>query len=403
MRIASLPAVTRVVATVRALLRLAPVRAVAALGIRAAQGLAALAGRVAMLEPGLAKRAGVAGPGTSVPSSAFGLDPPVPTPQADLDELPSEATPSERRFLYAFFAHVWGAQADVVEVGPFIGGTTRAIALGMLANPQLRPDARLYTYDRFGGYYEPDALTGYLAPLFASGALGKDERAAVEGAGSFGEVFDAVHRGTPYAELIERRDKPLPDSAEEASAGEGLFELDPGVEVDAVFVDGCKSWYGTKHFMRATLDAARPGSHVIFQDYGWYTCFWIPAFVHAMGGAFSLTSWVDSTYAFHLTAPVIPADVDAGYPDTPEELGRGWFDNAFTELGSDAAERGDTRAQIVLGLQHAAALAYLGEADDARARIQKVRSHARLSELRPTIDAALRSPTYRPGGEQIRL
>jgi hypothetical protein len=225
----------------------------------------------------------------------------------------------------------------------------------------------------------------------------------VERAGSFGEVFDAVHRGTPYAALVERRDKPLPDTPEEARTASGLFELDEGVELDAVFVDGCKSWYGTKYFMRAALDATRPGSHAIFQDYGWYTCFWIPAFVHAMGGDLTLTSWVDSTYAFHVAGPITAADVDARYPDTPDELGAAWFDDAFAAMGAAAAERGDGRAQTVLAVQNAAALAYLGELDEARGRLQAVRARARFSALRPTIDAALRSPTYRPGGEQILL
>lgn len=393
----------RLVGLVRALLRFRPIRALATVAARGARSLDGLTRRVASLDPHLAHAAGVTPVGEAAPHAALALDPPLPPPEADLDELPSEATPSERRFLYAFFAHAWAGRGDVLEVGPFIGGTTRAIALGMLANPRREPDARLYTYDRFGGYYESGALAEYLAPLFESGALGSAERAAVESAGSFGEVFDAVHRATPYSGLVERRDKPLPDTPEEARAGKALFELDPGVELDAIFVDGCKSWYGTKYFMRAALEAARPGSHAIFQDYGWFTCFWIPAFVHAMGDALALTSWVDSTYAFHVARPVGAADVDAVYPDSPEELGPAWFDSAFAELRTAATRRRDDRAETVLALQNAAALAYLGETAEARRRIEGVRSRARFSSLRPTIDAALRTPTYKPGGEPVRL
>lgn len=393
----------RLVAIARALLRLAPVRAAVRLAVRATSSLAEVTRRVASLDEEVARVSGVTAVGAAVPHTPWALDPPVPAPLADLDELPSEATRSERRFLFAFFAHVWTGGANVLEVGPFIGGTTRAIALGMLANPRRNRDARLYTYDRFGGYYEPDALGEYLTPLFGSGVLGGAEREAVERAGSFGEVFDAVHRGTPYADLVERRDRPLPDTPEEARDAERLFALDEGVEFDAVFVDGCKSWYGTKYFMGAALDAAQPGSHVIFQDYGWYTCFWIPAFVHAMGGGFALTSFVDSTYAFHVTARLTAAEVEAAFPDTPEQLGPAWFDDAFGRMRADAVRRGDERAQDVLVLQNAAALAYLGQTDEARLRIRDLRSRSRFSALRPTIDAALRSPTYRPGGEPIRL
>jgi hypothetical protein len=376
---------------------------VAGVAIRAFRSLDELARRVASLDTNLAHAVGVQAVGEAAAHAPLALDPPSPAPAADLDELPSEATASERRFLYAYFAHVWPGRANVLEVGPFIGGTTRAIALGMLANPRRNNAARLYTYDRFAGYYEPSALADYLAPLFASGALGAGEREVVERAGSFGEVFDAVHRDTPYVDLIERRDKPLPDTPEEVRAATGLFELDEGVEFDAIFVDGCKSWYGTKYFMRAALEAAAAGSHVIFQDYGWFTCFWIPAFVHTMGDAFALTSWVDSTYAFHVVRSVSAVDVDRTYPDTPEELGASWFDEAFGQMRAEASRRGDHRGETVLALQNAAALAYLGETAEARRRILQVRSRARFSALRPTIDAALRTPTYRPGGELVRL
>ncbi len=392
----------RAVAILRVLLRLRALRPVAILVVRGTAALAAVTRRAASLEPEVAAAAGLAAAGGGA-RATMALDPPLPEPAAELDALPSEATPAERRFLYAFFAHLWSGSGDVIEVGPFIGGTTRAIATGMLANPRRTPQARLYTYDRFGGYYEPDELAQYLAPLFEAGVLQGAHREAVERAGSFGEVFDAIHRDTPYAELVERRDKPLPDTAEEAARDDGLFELDPGAEPAAIFVDGCKSWYGTKYFMRATLDAARPGAQVIFQDYGWYTCFWIPAFVHAIGDAFAPTAWVDTTYAFHVQTPVAAADVDAVYPDAPDELGVDWFDDAFRQMREDAVRRGDVRAETVLAVQNAAALAYLGETGEARARIERMRGRARFRPLRPMIDAALRSPTYRPGGEQIRL
>ncbi len=392
----TLAAVTR---ALQALLRVPGARAVLAACVRAASGVASLARRVAALDPGLAERTGIEAQGAARSSVPFAIDPPAPEPAADLDAIPSETTPSERRFLYSFFAHVWHGGANVVEVGPFLGGTTRAVALGMLANPRRDPAARLYTYDRFDGYWAPDDLEGLLEPLFASGVLGAAERDAVLASGSFGEVFDRVHGGTPYGDLIERSSRALPDTPDE-----GKWDLEPGVEVDAVFVDGCKSWYGTKQFMRASLAAAKPGTHVLFQDYGWYTCFWLPAFVHAMGGSFAPFAATDTTYAFHLAQPVAVGAVGERFPDDPADLGAAWFATAFDALRADATARGDDYAHTVLGLQHGAALAYLGDAEAARARIEQVRREAgRANELRALIAAAAASPTYRPGGEPIRL
>ena len=41
------------------------------------------------------------------------------------------------------------ARGDIFENGPLLGGTTRALALGMLANPRRDPDALLHTHDWF--------------------------------------------------------------------------------------------------------------------------------------------------------------------------------------------------------------------------------------------------------------
>src|SRR6202000_63498 len=58
--------------------------------------------------------------------------------EARVHELPSAASPSERRFLLRFAAYFWDGDGDVFENGPLLGGTTRGLALGMLANPRRR-------------------------------------------------------------------------------------------------------------------------------------------------------------------------------------------------------------------------------------------------------------------------
>lgn len=386
----------RIALAVQALLRIGAVRWLAARLVRSTGALAGIARGYAMLNPELAGEVGLRA------SCVLEVDPPTPSPGEDLDLIPSETTAAERRFLYTFFAHLWGGDANVVEVGPFLGGTSRAIALGMLANPSRSPGSRLYTYDRFDDYYEPDRLLDYLAPLFAAGLLGERERAVVAAGARFDGVFDAIHRGTTYGDLVVPRDRPLPDAPGQSE--EGLFELDPGIEFDAVFVDGCKSWYGTKYFMRRVLEATRARSHVIFQDYGWHTCFWIPAFAYAMGDSLTLTARVDTTSAFHLSGRLSGSDVDDRYPDRAEDLGRSWFDDAFGSLAAGAVERGDLGGAVVLRLQHAGAVAYLGDLEAARELIQALRREVGWwGPNRYMIERARRSPTFRAGSDPILL
>ncbi len=196
-----------------------------------------------------------------------------------LDEIPSEATPRERRALYRFFADSWPGRSSVVEIGPFLGGTSRAIALGIRDNPRRGPDSRLYTYDRFGHYYSRDALINFLGPLVASGTLSEEDLGSIGDTGTFLEVFNRIHKECDYGDLIVPVDRGLPNLPEKSGGASDWFALPAGVDFDAFFVDGCKAWYATKYFMRECCRVAEPGSFFIFQDYLQYTCFWIPSFI----------------------------------------------------------------------------------------------------------------------------
>lgn len=44
------------------------------------------------------------------------------------DEIPTETTLGERKFLFNFFAQIWKGHYHVLEIGSFLGGSTRAIA-----------------------------------------------------------------------------------------------------------------------------------------------------------------------------------------------------------------------------------------------------------------------------------
>ena len=61
---------------------------------------------------------------------------------ARLTELPSATTVGERWFFHNYAAHLWSGAHDIFENGPLLGGTTRAIGIGMLANPRRDAGAR---------------------------------------------------------------------------------------------------------------------------------------------------------------------------------------------------------------------------------------------------------------------
>ena len=318
--------------------------------------------------------------------------------EARINQLPSAASANERRFLLRFAARLWDGEGDIFENGPLLGGTTRGLALGMLANPRRQPGARLHTFDWFS------AAEGDLPPVWEQMIeLGMITRADYDDmieSGSFQKLFDKLHSGQDYSELVVSHEAWLPGHrGAEAPGGRQVFELPEGREYNIVFVDGCKSWYGTKHWIVRMCDRVRPGCHFVFQDYGWYTCFWLPSLVAVLEDHFRLVAYVDDTYAFELVKPLDVATVEERFADDPAGFGLDQFDDVFMKLGVDAGVRSDVHAMVCLTIQHAGALAYLGMKDEARQHIANMLGRPEFFPFRARfIDQALVSPTYTPDG-----
>jgi hypothetical protein len=328
-----------------------------------------------------------------------------PQLEARLDQLPSAATARERRFLFRFAARFWDGDTDVFENGPLLGSTTRALALGMLANPARRPHALLQTHDWFSSRVPLDVTHDAWAALVNHGLISKSAYDRMRHSGTFKDVFDRLHAGHDYSPLVRSHVGYLPGfPGDVPEHGEAVFEPPEGRSFGLVFVDGCKSWYGTKHWLMRLGDRVGAGAHVVMQDYGWYTCFWLPALVGVLPNHFRLVAYTDETYAFQLVREIEASTLDARFPDDPADLGRDALDDLFTRLRTDAGERNDVHAIVALTIQHAGALAYLGFVDEARERITGMLDRPELAAYRRQfIEPALRSPTYMPDGSSVEL
>ncbi len=53
-----------------------------------------------------------------------------------IDEIPTETTIGERKFLFNFFAQIWRGEYHILEIGSFLGGSTRAICVGDASQPK---------------------------------------------------------------------------------------------------------------------------------------------------------------------------------------------------------------------------------------------------------------------------
>jgi len=320
--------------------------------------------------------------------------------EAFLAQIPTETMPGERRLLLNYFRSTWDGQGNVVEIGPFLGGTTRAIALGMAQNPRLSADAVLHTFDRFGDYYEPDELRRMVEPLVAKHVLTEAEANHLCATGKFLELFEAVHRPHDYARLIRAHDALLPDLPGDVADSTSLDLLAAATALGAVFIDGCKSWASTHYAMTFLLPRTRAGAPVIFQDFGWYTCFWISSFTHALREVLEFHAQADSTYFFHLKRCVTAEEVSRLFPKTPAALPVAFFRQAAESLMRQSREGGDLRGELVSILHHVGALVTLRRRAEAAA-ILKALDVPRYAEFAMMMRGAVKSPTYWPGGKPI--
>ncbi len=329
------------------------------------------------------------------------LDPEV---ERKLTELPTATTLAERQLALHFAAQVWDGKHDIFENGPLLGGATRALGIGMYNNENRDPEALLQTFDWFS-LNQPDPLDlpeDAFLQLVLAGKLTMDEVNAAHDQGSFLSLFRTLHSTEDYTSVLRPHVGYLPGfPGDQAPDGAQLYYLPEEREFSLLFIDGCKSWYGTKYWAKETFPYVPVGSHLIFQDFGQFTCFWISALVGLLGKRLRLKGFVDHTYAFEVVDSLV--GVAEEMPDDPEGFACSDFDRIYDQLVKEAEGRGDRFAIASLTCHRAAARAWLGYKDEARALIDGLLGRAEFVGIRPYLLAARQAPTYHADGTRVLL
>jgi hypothetical protein len=317
---------------------------------------------------------------------------------ARLNNIHTETTQGERKFLFNFFKYLWKGDEHVLEIGPFLGGTTRAIAMGMMQNIQRREHTKIFTYDKFKDYYESNQLINALKPAFDSGLFSQEIKVKMQKSTNFLEIFRLFHQSQDYYKIINESEGFLPYEREDIKEINNIFTLEKNHSFSAVFVDGAKSWFGLKYFMETVLPHTMPGSYYIFQDYGARTCFWIPVFIERFKDAFKLISYVDDTYTFRLSRNILPAEIEEKYPDKAEHFSSAEYERIFRNLTAEAVNVKDIHSYLILHLQLGAAYAYIGEHEKSRNLLIDLLKTPFERKYRNLILTAMEIPTYNKSG-----
>lgn len=300
-----------------------------------------------------------------------------------LNEIPSETSLNERLMLY-WLALTYGERGHIVELGPFLGGTTRALALGLQHNV-IAKGRKVITIDRFDDYYKGEVFKKM--NVLGSEKFSSDEMI------SFHSIFQSYHKSHNYFKNVETLIETVPDRPI------NNWSLDLGIgdnSVGILFVDGCKSWFSTKVFMKHLIQKIQKGSFVVFQDYGRFTCFWIPAFCAFFSDSFKLVGNVDSTFVFRYVGGLNKSIIENQFPAEPSETNSKKVRAHFRDYiaGSESELQ-----KVNYSIQLYAYEAYLGNLSEAKKGLLELKSQTKKkSRSFRLINQALVSPTYTPEG-----
>lgn len=282
--------------------------------------------------------------------------------------VPTMISRAEQRYLFWLTRTQWRDEGHVVEIGPWLGGSTLCLARGMeRAHPAARH--RLHAFDNF--------TWRVFMGRFAALPLADGE--------SFESTFAAnlaAQRERITTHAVALPDEVIPGDRLAAQArGQGpsslpMFRWEERDPIEILFVDGAKSWRGMRWLLRCVASSLIPGrSLLVCQDFKHWGSYWVPLMMARIQPSLELVHVVrrGSTATFRLREPLRAAsfedllddamrlDTDAALADI-ERMAR-WI--AGTQ---DAVGAAHVRMSAVQFLLHQ------GHTREARASFERVQA-----------------------------
>ena len=236
---------------------------------------------------------------------------PWDTSAFEVPEIPTMITREEQRYLHWLGAQYWQDTGHIVEIGPWLGGSTACLAAGMRQRPR-RPDRKLHVFDNF---IWRDFMAERATLPISSGDCFQPyfERNLA----AFRDLT-AIHR-----QALPDDEMPLDMLARSVSTSDServsTLVWDAGETVEILFIDGAKSWTGFVYLLdvfRGSLVEGR--SLLVCQDYKFWGSYWVPLLMEYLIDHFEIEHVLASnTVSFRLTRDITAADLSR-LPDFEE-------------------------------------------------------------------------------------
>lgn len=291
--------------------------------------------------------------------------------------IPTMLSQEEILYLYWLCRAHWAGQGTVVEIGPWLGGSTICLAAGM-QDSNYNAQGKLHTYDNF--IWREFMASRAKLPLKTGQSFYSFFLSNVS---SYEHIIRPHIRALPDEEIrgdVEAHDKRFREE-ERVRA----FELESSETIEILFLDGAKSLRGIRFLLGKVVKQLKPfTSYIVCQDYKYWGTYWVPMtmailkdFVRPAHNVLSGT-----TVAFQLISKIpteIIEQIENHISDVPTARGLELLD-----LGSSLlVEDNDHNAALNVRLGKVAFLSHQG---DVLAAIEKFReiqeSYSVLSDFR---------------------
>jgi hypothetical protein len=275
-------------------------------------------------------------------------------------EIPTMISLEERELLYLLAREHWSGAGALIDAGCFLGGSTIALADGLLHRVHPPQRVAIHTYDLFvlddGSYAGYRSLVGDLMP-------GDSTRASFDRSlGARLSLVD-VHSG---------------DVREQRWTGE---------PIEILFIDIAKQWSINDHVSREFFPALIPGQSVVIQqDYVHEWTPWLHITMELLGDAFTFVGSVPYCAAIFIPRRSISRD------ELPTDLRHALSDAEHLELFDRSASRFTDVERDVVECARVYLLSELDRHAEAQELLEGIAAKAddpRLDAIIPAVRAHL--------------
>ena len=176
----------------------------------------------------------------------------------------------EKRYLYWLGKSFWSGKGVVVEIGPWLGGSTVCLAMGMKES-------------NHNSYKHLKVFDNFIWREF----MQERAKLSISSGDSFESFF--LKNLSNYRDIVKHYKRALPDEVivnDCESAGIRFTKKDevPILEssfndpVDILFIDGAKSYSGMLHLLKTFhKNFVSQKTYFVCQDYKYHGTYWVPA------------------------------------------------------------------------------------------------------------------------------